>query len=63
MKFIEVKYKNPGRNQLLIKWVQSRTASDMDGTLHTDLAGFENIRGIKKVLHNHFNNIKSYIDF
>ena len=29
---------------------QARTASDMDGTLHTDLAGFENIRDIKKVL-------------
>ena len=26
----------------------SRTASDMDGTLHTDLAGFKNIRDIKK---------------
>ena len=39
--------------------VYSRTASDMDGTLHTDLAGFENIRDIKKVLYNHFNNLKS----
>ena len=46
----------PGRG------VKSRTASDMDGTLHTDLAGFENIRNIKKVLYNHFNNLKSYVD-
>ena len=38
---------------------KARTASDMDGTLHTDLAGFENIRDIKKVLYNHFNNLKS----
>ena len=28
----------------------SRTASDMDGTLHTDLDRFEKIRDIKKVL-------------
>ena len=28
----------------------SRTASDMDRTLHTDLAGFENVRDIKKVI-------------
>ena len=33
-----------------IKVAYTRTASDMDGTLHTDLAGFENIRDIKKVL-------------
>ena len=26
----------------------TRTASDTDGTLHTDYAGFENIRDIKK---------------
>ena len=26
-----------------------RTALGMDGTLHTNLAGFENIRDIKKV--------------
>ena len=36
-----------------------RTASDMDATLHTDLAGFENVRDIKKVLYKHFNNLKS----
>ena len=42
---------------------RARTASDMDGTLHTDLAGFENIRDIKKVLYNHFNNFKSLADF
>ena len=29
------------------QYAQSRTASDMDGTLHTDLAGFENIRDVK----------------
>ena len=40
----------------------SRTASDVDGTLHTDLAGFENIRDIKKVIKYHFNNLKSKID-
>ena len=38
---------------------RSRTALGMDGTLHTDLAGFENIRDIKKVLYNYFNNLKS----
>ena len=32
------------------KQTKSRTASDMDVTLNTDLAGFENIRDIKKVL-------------
>ena len=31
----------------------------MDGTLHTDLAGFDDIRDIKKVLYNQFNNLKS----
>ena len=35
---------------------ESRTASDMNGTLHTDLTGFENVRDMKKVLYNHFNN-------
>ena len=44
---------------LTIRLVYTRTASDMDGTLHTDLARFENIRDIKKVLYNHFNNLKS----
>ena len=33
-----------------IGMANARTALDMDGTLHTDLAGFENIRDIKKVL-------------
>ena len=41
---------------LNLKWdlmytnAKSRTALGMDGTLHTDLSGFENIRDIKKVL-------------
>ena len=36
--------------ECIVQTFKSRTASDMDGTLHTDLAGLENIRGIKKVL-------------
>ena len=53
---------------LNLKWdlmytnAKSRTALGMDGTPHTDLAGFENIRDIKKVLYDHFNNLKSQVD-
>ena len=46
----------------LVKWDNPRTASDMDRTLYTDLAGFENIRDIKIVPHNHFINLKSLVD-
>ena len=50
------------RVHILSDFTSPRTASDMDGTLHTDLTGFEYMRDIKKVLYNHFNNLKSKVE-
>ena len=47
------------KNWSVMRWYHPRTASDMDRTLHNDLAGFENIRGIIKVRNYHVNNLKS----